>query len=82
MVFTFCAFIGSSKKRKCERIIELFELEGTFKGHLVQLLCNEQGHPQLNQAAQSPSSLTSDVARDGDPPLLWATCSVVCLHMH
>lgn len=23
-------------------VIESFELEGTFKGHLVQLLCNEQ----------------------------------------
>ena len=28
-------------------IIEWFELEGTFKGHLVQLLCNEQGQLQL-----------------------------------
>ena len=33
------------------RIIEL--LEGTFKGHLVQLPCNEQGHLQLDQVAQS-----------------------------
>ena len=33
-------------------IIEPLELEGTFKGHLVQLLCNKQGHPQLHQVAQ------------------------------
>ena len=30
------------------RIIELFELEGTFKGHVVQLPCSEQGHAQLS----------------------------------
>jgi len=29
-------------------------LEGTLKGHLVQLPCNEQGHLQLHQVAQSP----------------------------
>jgi len=29
-------------------------LEGTFKGHLVQHPCNEQGHLQLDQVAQSP----------------------------
>ncbi len=27
------------------------ELEGTFKGHLVQLFCNGQGHAQLGQVA-------------------------------
>jgi len=26
------------------RIIESLELEGSFKGHPVQLPCNEQGH--------------------------------------
>jgi len=36
------------------RIIEAFELEGTFNAHLVQLPCNEQGHLHLDQAAQSP----------------------------
>lgn len=34
------------------RIIKSLELERTFKGHLVQLPCNEQ-HPQLNQLTQS-----------------------------
>jgi len=34
------------------RITEPLELEGTFKGHLVQLPCNEQGHAQLDQVAQ------------------------------
>jgi len=29
-------------------------MEGTFKGHLVQPLCNKQGHLKLDQVAQSP----------------------------
>ena len=33
--------------------MESFELEGTLKGHLVQIPCNEQGHLQLDQGAQS-----------------------------
>jgi len=36
------------------RIIELFGLEGTFRGHLAQPPCSEQGHLQPDQAAQSP----------------------------
>jgi len=35
------------------RITDFFELEGTSKGHLVQLLCNEQGHLCLDQVCQS-----------------------------
>jgi len=33
-------------------IIESLELEGTFKGRLVQLLCSEQGQAPPDQAAQ------------------------------
>jgi len=34
------------------RVIESLKLEGTFKGHLVQLSCDEQVHPQIDQVAQ------------------------------
>ena len=44
---------------------ESLELEGTLKGHLVQLPCNEQGHPQLDQVLRALSSLTSNVSKDG-----------------
>jgi len=33
--------------------MESFGLEGTFKGHLLQLPHNEQGHLQVDQVAQS-----------------------------
>ena len=36
------------------RIIECFGLEGTFRGHLAQPPCSEQGHLQPDQIAQSP----------------------------
>ena len=35
-------------------ITEWFGLEGTFRGHLVQLPHSEQGHLQPDQVAQSP----------------------------
>ena len=35
--------------------MESFELEETLKGQLFQLPCNEQGHLQLDQSAQSPA---------------------------
>ena len=46
------------------RIIELFEMEGTLKGHLVQLPCNEQEHLQQIRLLRGPSSLTLSVSRD------------------
>ena len=33
--------------------MEWFELEGTFKGHLVLLPLNEQGHPQHHQVLRA-----------------------------
>ena len=45
-------------------IIESFELEETFKGHQVQLPCNEEGHLQLHQVLRSMSSPTLRVSRD------------------
>ena len=32
--------------------MEFLRLEGTFKGHLVQFPCNEQGHTQVDRGAQ------------------------------
>ena len=49
---------------RLRRIMESFELEGTLKGHLVPLFCNEQGHPQLHQELRAPSSLTLGVPKD------------------
>jgi len=37
-----------------QRIIECFRLEGTFRCHLAQSHCSEQGHLKLDQVAQSP----------------------------
>jgi len=38
--------------------MESFELEGSFRGHLVQLHCNQQGHLKLDRVLRAPSSLT------------------------
>lgn len=46
-------------------IMESFEVEGTFKGHLVQLSCEEQECLQLHQMLKAWSSLTLSVFRDG-----------------
>jgi len=37
--------------------VELFELKGTLKRHLVQLPCNEQGQLQLHQVLKAPVQL-------------------------
>jgi len=42
------------KEMDIHRIIQSFGLEGTFRGHLAQPLCSEQGYLQLDQVAQSP----------------------------
>lgn len=42
-------------KYEFHRITQLFELDGTFKGQLVQLPCYKQGHLQLDHVAQSPT---------------------------
>ena len=44
---------GESVKKYKRRIIECFELEGTFRGHAVQPVCSEQGDLQLDQVARS-----------------------------
>lgn len=48
------------------RIMEYFELSGTFQVYLVVYLVQppEQGRVQLDQVVQDPSQLTSDVSRD------------------
>jgi len=48
----------SKQKSSNHRTIELFELEGTFKGHLLQLPCSQQGHLQLHQVLRVLSRLT------------------------
>ena len=56
-----CAKAPEAKMQSKRQILESFELEGTFKCHLVQLPCNEQRHLQLNPVLRAPSSLTLGV---------------------
>jgi len=60
-----CSHFPEREQSKYHRIKELFELEGPLEGHLVQLPCNEWGHPQLHQVLRAPSSLTLGVSGNG-----------------
>ena len=62
---TVLFLLHSQYWNKLHRIIELLELKDTFKGHLVQLLCSEQGHLELGRLLIAPSSLTLHVSKDG-----------------
>lgn len=53
------------------RIVESLEVEGIFKGQLVQIPCNEHRHAQLDQSAQSPPGLTSKAFRVKAPTTSW-----------
>lgn len=53
------------------RIIELFELGRAFRGHLVQLFCNEKGYLQVDQAAQSPVKPDLDCLQGWGFKQLW-----------
>jgi len=44
----------ASPPSEYRRTTEWLGLEATFKGHLVQPPCSEQGHLQLDEVAQSP----------------------------
>ena len=46
------------------RFIERFGLEGTFRGHLAQPICSEQGHLQLDQ----------DSLNEVHFSISWSTC--------
>jgi len=48
-LYSFCAALLLA----FHRIVERFVLEGAFEGQLAQPPCNEQGHVQLDQVAQS-----------------------------
>ena len=57
-----------------DNVLELFELERTLKGHLVQLPCNEQGHLQLSQLLRAPIQTELECLPGWDiHQPLWAT---------
>ena len=61
--------------RFAEGIVESFESEGTFKGHPVQLHCNEQGHLQWSGCSEPHSSWPWMPPEIRHPPPLYTTCS-------
>jgi len=52
-------------------------LEGTLKGHLVQLPYNKQGHLQLHQVAESPVQPDLECLQGWGIHHLWAACASV-----
>lgn len=54
---------GPQENNIGHRIIELFELEGNLKGHLVQL--HSRTGPPTDQVAQNPIQPDLRVSRDG-----------------
>ena len=64
------------------RIIECLGLEGTFRGHLVQPLCSEQGHLQLDQVAQSPIQPDFDCFQGWGLPCVSGQPVPVFHHLH
>lgn len=58
--------------------IGYFNLEGTFKGHLVQFPCSKQGYPQPDRVSQGPIQSDLVCSRDGASTIsLWATCASI-----
>jgi len=53
----YAAMLSVLIKEFENRITESLGLEETFKGHLVQIPCTEQGHAQLYQELTTWSSL-------------------------
>ena len=62
-----CYWGHRSMMSQNHRIIESLEPEGTFKGHLLQLPCSEQGHAQLHQVLRAWSSQALKVSREVAP---------------
>jgi len=55
-------------------------LEGTFKGHLAQPPCSEQGDLKLDQVAQTPVQPGLATFPGMGPPLpLWCQCFTTLL---
>jgi len=54
-------------------------MEETFKTHLDELPCSEQGHPQLDQVLRAPSSTPWMSPGMEHPPPLWTPCSSASL---